>query len=73
MDILSPPVLGIIAPFAMVVLIVGFVMFRKVRENELRVHQELRTKEMEHERRLKELEIERVRLELEKAKMEQKA
>ncbi|HUY14182.1 MAG TPA: hypothetical protein VMX16_11220 [Terriglobia bacterium] len=72
MDIMSPPVLGILAPFLMVVLIVGIVMFRKVRENELRVHQELRTKEMEHERRLKELEIEKVRLELEKAKMEQK-
>jgi len=71
-DIMSPPVLGILAPFLMVVLIVGIVMFRKVRENELRVHQELRTKEMEHERRLKELEIEKVRLELEKAKMEQK-
>jgi choline-glycine betaine transporter len=71
-DILSPPVLGIIAPFTMVVLIVAFVMFRKVRENELRVHQELRTKEMEHERRMKELEIEKARLELEKARTEQK-
>jgi len=56
----------------MVVLIVGIVMFKKVRENELRVHQDLRSKEMEHERRMKELEIERVRLELEKAKTEQK-
>jgi len=71
-DILSPPVLGILAPFIMVVLIVGIVMFKKVRENELRVHQDLRSKEMEHERRMKELEIERVRLELEKAKTEQK-
>jgi hypothetical protein len=72
MDLLTPPVLGILAPFAMVVLIVGIVTFKKVRDNELRVHQELRTKEMEHERRMKELEIERARLELEKAKIEQK-
>lgn len=72
MDILSPPVLGILAPFTMAVLIVGIVMFKKVRENELRVHQELRTREMEHERRLKELEIEKVKLELEKAKLSQK-
>lgn len=73
MDILSPPVLGILAPFAMAVLIVGIVMFKKLRENELRVHQELRTKEMEHERRLKELEIEKVRLELERARTNQKS
>lgn len=72
MDIFTPPVLGILAPFTMAVLIVGIVMFTKMRRNELQVHQELRTKEMEHERRLKELEIEKVRLELEKAKMSQK-
>ena len=39
-----------------------------MREKELQAHQELRAREMEHERRLKELEIEKARLELEKTR-----
>lgn len=65
------PIVGVTVIAIMVVLIVSIVMSRKVRENELRVHQEMRTKEMEHERRLKELEIEKVRLEIEKARVGQ--
>jgi hypothetical protein len=52
----------------MVVIIVAMINFRKMREKELQAHQDLRLREMEHERKLKELEIERTKLELEKAK-----
>lgn len=59
---------GIVVPlgaFAMTVIIVAIVIFSKMRDRELRAHQELRMREMEHERRLKELEIERLKLEAE--------
>jgi hypothetical protein len=39
-----------------------------MRERELQAHQDLRMREMDHERRLKELEIERLKLEVEKNK-----
>jgi hypothetical protein len=51
---------------AMVIAIVAITSFRKMRERELQAHQDLRMREMEHERRLKELEIERLKLEVEK-------
>ena len=51
--------------FAMAIIIVAISSFRKVRERGLQAHQELRIREMEHERQLKELEIEKVRLQLE--------
>lgn len=61
---------GVMVPlgaFAMAIIIVAINSFRKMRERELAAHQELRMREMEHERRLKELEIERLKLEVEKA------
>ncbi|HEV2382622.1 MAG TPA: hypothetical protein VG206_22880 [Terriglobia bacterium] len=62
---------GIMVPlgsFVMVIIIVGTISFRKMRERELQAHQDLRLREMEHERRLKEMEIERLKLEVEKNK-----
>jgi hypothetical protein len=55
-----------LAAFVMVIAIVAIQSMRKTREGELRAHQDLRTREMEHERKMKELEIERARIELEK-------
>jgi hypothetical protein len=55
--------------FLMVILIVAIVSFRNMREKELMAHQELRMREMEHERKLKEMEIEKARLDLEKARI----
>jgi len=57
------PFLIPIAGMVMVVGIVGIVFWYKAREKELQYHQEMRLKEMEHQRRMKELEVE-----LEKAK-----
>jgi hypothetical protein len=54
--------------FAMTVIIVAIAVFGRMRERELRAHQELRMREMEHERRLKELEVERLKLEVEQSK-----
>ena len=55
--------LFLMAGMLMVVFIVGIVSWRKAREKELQFHQDLRIREMDHERRMKELE-----LELEKAR-----
>lgn len=55
-----------IAGMAMVVAIIGIIFWYKVRERELAVQQDMRIREMEHQRRLKELD-----LELEKAKAAQ--
>ncbi len=52
----------------MVVLVVAIVFWFKAREKELQFHQDMRIREMEHERRLKEMEVEKARLELEKAR-----
>jgi hypothetical protein len=58
-----------------VVAIIGWVVYEAIRnaartrERELAAHQELRTREMEHEKRLKELEVEKARIELEKARL----
>ncbi len=58
-----------ISAFVMVIVIVAISSFRKMREKELLAHQELRMKEMEHERKLKEMEIEKAKIELEKARV----
>ena len=47
-----------IAGMAMVVAIVGIVFWFKARQKELEFHQDLRIREMEHQRRMKELELE---------------
>ncbi len=67
---LSDP--GIVVPlgaFVMAIIIVAIVSMRKMREKELQAHQELRMREMDHERRIKEMEIEKAKVELEKAKI----
>jgi hypothetical protein len=57
------PFLIPIAGMLMVIGIVAIVFWYKAREKELQFHQDMRLKEMEHQRRMKELE-----LEVEKAK-----
>jgi predicted histidine transporter YuiF (NhaC family) len=52
------PIVGMIAGTLMVVAIVGIVSWRKTREKELQYHQDLRIREMEHQRKMKELEVE---------------
>lgn len=62
---------GVMVPlgaFLMVIIIIAIRGVQRMREKELQAHQDLRAREMEHERRLKELEIEKARLELEKAR-----
>ena len=65
---LHNPLLIPLGAFLMVVLIVAIVHLSKTREKELMAHQELRLREMEHERKMKELEIEKSRLELERTR-----
>jgi hypothetical protein len=63
---------GILVPlgaFAMTIIIVAVVVFGRMRERELRAHQDLRMREMEHERHLKELEVERLKLEVEQSRL----
>jgi hypothetical protein len=62
----NPGLLIPLGAFVMVIAIVAIKSMRQTRENELRAHQDLRTREMEHERKMKELEIERAKIELEK-------
>jgi hypothetical protein len=69
MGVLLNPLLIPIAAFLMVVLIVAIAHLSKTREKELAAHQELRIREMEHERKLRELEIEKAKVELEKARV----
>ena len=52
------PLVGIVGGCAMIVAVVAIVFWYKARERELAVHQEMRLKEMEHQRRMKELELE---------------
>jgi len=59
------PVVAILMP----VLIVGIVFWYKAREKELQYHQEMRLREMEHQRKMKEMEVEQAKLELEKARL----
>ena len=48
------PIAGILMP----VLIVGIVFWFKAHEKDLQFHQDMRIREMEHQRKMKELEIE---------------
>jgi hypothetical protein len=52
------PIVGTIAGTLMVVAIVGIVYWFKAREKELQFHQDMRIREMEHQRKMKELEVE---------------
>ncbi len=52
------PIAGVIAGTVMVVAVAGIIFWFKARDKELQYHQDLRLKEMEHQRRMKELEIE---------------
>ena len=72
-NILNNPFIVPLGAFLMVIFIVAIISMKKMREHELQAHQELRIREMEHERKLKELEIERAKLELEKAKASKSA
>lgn len=65
----NPGILVPLGAFVMVIVLVAIKSMRQVRERELAAHQDLRTREMDHERRLKELEIEKAKLELEKARI----
>jgi len=67
-NILNNPFIIPLGAFLMVIFIVAIVSMRRMREHELQAHQELRIREMEHERKIKELEIERAKLDLERAK-----
>ncbi|MGH9398491.1 MAG: hypothetical protein ACRD18_16785 [Terriglobia bacterium] len=69
----NPGVLVPLGAFVCAIIIVAISAVRKMREKELVAHQELRAREMEHERRLKELEIEKAKIELEKARVGQPA
>lgn len=64
----NPGILVPLGAFVMVIIIVAIQAVRRMRERELAAHQELRVREMEHERRLKELDVEKARLELEKVR-----
>jgi hypothetical protein len=52
------PIVGTIAGTLMIVAIVGIVFWFKAREKELQFHQDMRIREMEHQRKMKELEVE---------------
>jgi hypothetical protein len=56
------PIVGILLP----VFIVGIVFWFKSHEKDLQFHQEMRIREMEHQRKMKELDVE-----LEKTKAQQ--
>jgi uncharacterized membrane protein YciS (DUF1049 family) len=60
------PIVGTIFGTGMVVVIVAIVFWFKAREKEIQFHQDLRIREMEHQRKMNELEIEKARLEMEK-------
>jgi hypothetical protein len=56
------PLVGTIFGTAMVVAIVGIVTWHRARDKELQFHQDLRIREMEHQRKMKELEVEMERI-----------
>jgi hypothetical protein len=72
-NILTNPFIIPLGAFLMVIFIVGITSMRKMRERELQAHQELRIREMEHERKMKELDIEKAKLELENSKTSKSA
>jgi hypothetical protein len=67
----DPGIVITLGAFVFVLLIIAIRTLGHVRERELQAHQELQSRQMEHERRMKELEVEKARLELEKAKTNQ--
>jgi hypothetical protein len=52
------PIVAIVGGVVMIIAIVAIVHWSKTRERELQVHQELRMREMEHQKSMKELELE---------------
>ena len=56
------PIVGTIFGTVMIVAIVGIVHWSKTRTKELQFHQDLRVREMEHQRKMKELEVELERI-----------
>ncbi len=62
---ISSPFLVPVSAFAVVALIVAITQLARIREKEIKVHQELYREEMEHQRKMKELaiELERIRKE----------
>lgn len=52
------PVVAIISGVIMIIAIVALGVWHKTRERELQIHQEMRIREMDHQRRMKELELE---------------
>ncbi len=69
MGFLLNPIMIPLGGLVMVVLVVGMATLRKMREKELQAHQELRSREMEHERKMKEMDIEKAKLEVEKVRV----
>jgi len=65
---MNPGIMVPLGAFLMVIIIVAVINFRKMREKEILAHQDMRLREMEHERKLKEMEIEKTKLELDKTK-----
>jgi hypothetical protein len=55
---LQPVVLLPLIIFLMPVAIVGIIFWSKAHEKDLQFHQDMRIREMEHQRKMKELEIE---------------
>ncbi len=52
------PIVGTIGGIVMIIAIVAIVFWYKARQRELQVHQDMRIREMEHQRKMKELEWE---------------
>lgn len=69
MSFMNPGLLVPLGVFVMIIAIVAIANFRKMREKELDAHQDLRIREMEHERKLREMEIEKAKIELEKVRV----
>ncbi|MDR3674099.1 MAG: hypothetical protein P4N24_01325 [Acidobacteriota bacterium] len=56
------PLVGVVASMVTAIAIVGTVYWHKTRTKELQFHQDLRIREMEHQRKIKELEVEMERI-----------
>jgi hypothetical protein len=52
------PIVALVSGTAMIVAIVGIVLWSRARDKELQCHQDLRVREMEHQVKMKQLEIE---------------
>jgi FtsZ-interacting cell division protein ZipA len=60
------PVVAIVMGVIMIIAVVALAVWHETRKKELQVHQDMRMREMEHQRKMKELEID-----LEKSKVRQ--